>query len=74
MYKCSNCESEFGPGITITDGLVIRQGETVVGAVCPECVYGVKTCKVVLKRNPIGRLVYDPYSALEMEQRAFGKR
>jgi len=73
MRKCNNCESEFGPGVSITDGLVIRQGEVVVGAICPECISGVKTCKVVLKQNEIGRLIYNQYSALEMEQKAFGK-
>lgn len=73
MHNCSNCNAAFDTGVSTSDGLVIRQGEVVVGAVCPDCVSGVKTCKVVLKRNTIGRLVYEQFSALEMEKKAFGK-
>jgi hypothetical protein len=73
MHNCSNCNGAFDVGVGVNDGLLIRQGEVLVGAICPDCVSGVKTCKVVLKRNDIGRLVYEQYSALEMEKKAFGK-
>ncbi len=75
MHNCSNCNSEFdgNPGVPAEEGLVIRHGEVLVAAICPPCLSGVKTAKLVLKRNDVGRMVYDQYSALEMNQKAFGK-
>ena len=75
MNTCNNCNGSFGftDGIPAHDGVVVKHGEITVAAICPECVSGVKTCKLVLTRNEAGRLVYNQYSALEMEKKAFGK-
>ena len=43
-----------------------------VVALCPDCLGGAKTIKLVLKRNIAGQYEYEQFSTLEMENRAFG--
>ncbi len=43
-----------------------------IAGLCPECLDGAKTIKLVLKRNIAGQFAYEQFSVLEMQSRAFG--
>ena len=40
---------------------------------CPSCLRGAKTIKIVLTRNKEGAFEYEQYTAIEMTAKAFGK-
>lgn len=75
MIRCSNCAQEFNlaskDAIDVTVGAVGHL-ET-AAALCPGCTEGVNVLKIVLRRRPDGVFEYEQYSALEMQERAFGK-
>jgi hypothetical protein len=76
MPICSNCGTEFNKNAK--DALMVSQSVEVgvpveAAALCPECLDGAKVIKLVLKRNLAGQFAYEQFSALEMENRAFGK-
>jgi hypothetical protein len=82
-HACSNCGSEFLidqlDSVAIVQGIESDQGADGVqpmsidiAALCPDCVEGAKTIKLVLKRNNAGQFAYEQFSVLEMANRAFG--
>lgn len=68
--KCNNCAVDFSSD---EEGLLVLEARNPVTALCGECLAGVRTCKVVLRRSDDGRFGYEQYSALEMTKKAFGK-
>lgn len=81
-HACSNCGAEFP--IDQVDSVAIVQGiespadsrtpnvSIDIAGICPECLDGAKTIKLVLKRNITGQFAYEQFSVLEMANRAFG--
>jgi len=79
-HPCSNCGTEFTflatDSIRVVHGIE-SEGEVAtmpidVVALCPDCLKGAKTLKLVLKRNITGQFEYEQFSVLEMANRAFG--
>ena len=71
---CENCRGEF----PIQDVDSLEVGHTInktrkVMGLCPSCLRGAKTIKIVLTRNKEGAFEYEQYTAIEMTAKAFGK-
>lgn len=70
MNTCDNCTMRFDGH----EGLVMVQKGLKVAELCPACLEGVQVAKLVLKRTGIGTtFVYDQFSPIEMQKKAFGK-
>ena len=79
---CSNCGSEFPRNQE--NSLCMVQGTSdpahspgtveplYIAGLCPECLDGARTIKLVLKRNIAGQFAYEQFSVLDMANRAFG--
>jgi len=82
-HACSNCGSQFDfdqvGSVAVVQGIESDHGADGVQPVsidiaglCPDCLEGAKTIKLVLKRNTAGQFAYEQFSVLEMANRAFG--